>query len=120
MEKIEEYHSSNIFNVEKYIEENVEKKINQLFDVLPRDIKANTPKMIYEYTIYELYSGTIQTIIDIINEATELYADKNYLESKVFRKRMFDIIFKDNRKIFVGITFVVLSFIIYFIDGANV
>lgn len=119
MEKIDDY-TSNIFNVEKYIEENVEKKINQLFDVLPQDINANTPKMIYEYTVYELYSGTIQTIIDIINEMTELYSDKNYLDSQAFRKRIFDIIFKADRKIFVGITFVVLSFILYFIDGADV
>lgn len=106
-------------DIEKYIEENIEKKINQFFAVLPQNVTANTPKMIYEYTIYELYSGTVQTIIDIINESTELYADKNYIESQVFRKRMFDIIFKENRKIFIGISLVVLSFIIYFIDGAN-
>lgn len=115
-----DYFSSNFTNLEKYIEENVEKKLNQLLDVLPQDINVNTPKMIYEYTIYELYSGTLQTIIDIINELTELHSEKNYIDNNLYRKKMLNIFFQENRKIFVGITLVIISFILYFIDGANV
>lgn len=120
MEVKGDYMSSNFANIEKYIEENVEKKINQLLNILPQDVNVNTPKMIYEYTIYELYSGTLQTIIDIINEVTELHSEKNYIDSKIYRNKMLNIFLKDNRKIFVGISLVILSFILYFIDGANV
>jgi hypothetical protein len=119
MEKQKDYLTSNFVDIEKYIEKNVEKKINQLFDVLPQDVSVKTPKMIYDYTVYELYSGTIQTIIDIINDTTELYSEKSYIDNKTYRKNLFNIFFKDDRKIFVGITLVIFSFILYFIDGAE-
>lgn len=112
--------SENI-DVQKYIEENIEKKLNQLFEVLPKkfdDIK--TPKMIYEYTISELYTNTIQTIIDILNDLTALYADRKYINNQVFRERLFNIFLKDERKIYIGIVLVIFSFILYFIDGSDV
>lgn len=116
MEK--DFLTSNFTNIEKYIEENVEKKINQLFDVLPQNPNIKVPKMIYEYTIHELYTGTIQTVIDIINETTSLNAEKNYISNKIYRQRLYEIFFKDNRKIFVGILLILFSFILYFIDGS--
>ena len=119
MEIKNEFLTSNLSHIEKYIEENVEKKVNQLFDVLPQDVSVKIPKMIYDYTILELYSGTIQTIIDIINDTTELYSEKSYIDNKMFRQRLLNIFLKDNRKIFVGISLVILSFILYFIDGAD-
>jgi len=106
--------------VEKYIEKNIEKKINQLFDVLPKqsaDIKA--PKMVYEYTIGELYTGTIQTVVDILNDITALNAERKYVSSTDYRQKVFNIFFRNDRKIFIGIVLVLLSFILYFIDGAE-
>ena len=69
--------------------------------------------MIHEYTLSELYTGTIQTVIDIINEFTALNADRKYISGQVYRERLFKIIFKDDRKIFLGIVLVILSFILY-------
>jgi hypothetical protein len=115
----QDYLSSNFTDIEKYIETNIEKKINQLFDVLPSADHITIPKMIYQYTVYELYSGTIQTAIDIINEITALYANKKYINAKEYRMQMLNIFIKENRKIFLGIMLVVLSFILYFIDGAE-
>jgi hypothetical protein len=106
-------------NVEKYIEKNIENKINQLFDVIPKQTDIKAPKMIYEYTIGELYSGTIHTVVDIINELTTLNAERKYVSSGDYRQRMFNIFFKNDRKIFIGIVLVILSFILYFIDGAQ-
>ncbi len=117
---MESKNTSNVLDIEKYIEQNIEKKINQLFDVLPENYNINTPKMIHEYTISELYTGTIQTIIDIINDLTALNSDRKYISNQVFRDRLFKIFLKDNRKIFIGIVLVILSFIIYFIDGSDV
>ena len=112
--------TSNIIDIDKYIEQNIEKKINQLLDVLPQNMDIKTPKMIHEYTIGELYTGTIQTVIDILNEVTALNADRKYISSKDYGKKIFDIFLKKERKIFVGIVMVILSFILYFIDGASV
>ena len=115
-----EANSSNLdINIEKYIEKNIENKINQLFEVLPKSVDDKTPKMIYEYTIGELYTGTIQTIIDIINEITSLNAERKYIASQEFRQKLFNIFLQKDRKIFIGIVLVILSFILYFIDSAQ-
>lgn len=105
-------------DIKQYIEQNIEQKINQLFDILPPAENVKVHKMIYEYTIYELYQGTIQTAIDILNDITELNANKT-INSKVYRKNLIEIIFAPHRKIFIGIIFVLLSFIMYFIDSAD-
>lgn len=112
--------SSNILEIDKYIEQNIEKKINQLLDTLPQNVDIKTPKMIHEYTVGELYNGTIQTMVDIINEFTALNAERKYVGSKEYGKKIFDILLKSERKIFVGIVLIILSFILYFIDGAEV
>jgi len=112
--------TSNILNINTYIEKNIENKINQLFDVLPKYPDINTPKMIYDYTISELYTGTLQTSIDILNDFTKLMAEKKYISAKVYRERFISIFLQDGRKLFVGIMLVLLSFIMYFIDGSSI
>lgn len=108
--------TSNLEILEKYIEN----KINQLFDVLPPNPDIKIQKMIYEYTVYELYQGTIQTAIDIINDLTSLNTQNMSVKDKAYRKQIFDIFFADHRKLFVGIIMIIFSFILYFIDGASI
>jgi hypothetical protein len=106
---------NNILEIDKYIEEKIEKKINSLLETLPdKDIKPNVP--VYNFTVLQLYKKTIQTIIDIINEITELYTNNK----EVTLKDIYEIALVEDRKIFVGILLVFLSFIVYFIDGLYV
>jgi len=116
----QDFLTSNFSYIEKYIEQNVEKKINQLMDILPQNQTVDTPKMIYEYTISELYTGTIQTVIDVLNDLTVLSSDRKYISGQQYRTRLFEIFLKKERKIFIGIVMVILSFILYFIDGSDV
>lgn len=117
--------TSNISPIEKYIEENIEKKINQLLSSIQID-KTSPPKNMHynhdyaNYTLNDLYKGTIQTIIDIINDITALLADRAYISNQVFRERLFNIFLNNDRKIFIGIILVFLSIIIYFIDGSSI
>lgn len=112
--------SSNILsNIDNYVENIIEKKMNQIFDVMPQYDNINLKKNIYDYNISELYNSTIETIIDIIDDITKLMADKNYISSKTYWERFQNIIFKEDRKIYVGIILVILSFILYFIDGVS-
>ena len=120
MQQENNYLTSNIQYIDKYIESNIEKKINQLFDILPQADNVKIPKMIHEYTIYELYQGTIQTAIDVLNDLTALYAERNYIDAKVYRKKLVDIFLSNGRTIYIGIILVILSFILYFIDGSSV
>lgn len=112
------------FDVEKiddYIEQQIEHKLNDLLKTLPEKVpKDFYNKPIYEYTIHELYKNTLQTSIDILNELTEIYANKDYMASQTYSNIIFEIFLKDNRKVYVGIILIFLSFIIYFIDGASV
>lgn len=120
MQQQENYLTSNFQYIDKYIESNIEKKINQLFDILPQANDVKIPKMIHEYTVYELYQGTLQTAINVINDFTALYAERRYIDGKVYRQKLMDIFLSQERRIYIGIILVILSFILYFIDGSSV
>lgn len=120
MQQEENYLTSNFQYIDKYIENNIEKKINQLYDILPQSDNVNIPKMIHNYTIYELYQGTIQTAINVINDLTALYAEIEYMDRKVYRDKLMNIFLSNERRIYIGIILVIISFILYIIDGASV
>jgi len=68
-------------------------------------------------TIIDIYHNTLQTIIDIINDIINLY-ETSYTQFKF--KRLLIIFFNENRMFYIGIILIILSFIIYFIDGATI
>lgn len=108
-------------NIEKYIEKQIELKLNSLLKTLPDTIPKNQNiKPIYNLTIKELYKNTLQTLIDIINDVVDVYSKKDYINNNNYIFILYNIFTKDNRKIYVGIMLIILSFIIYFIDGASI
>ena len=113
MEKVEKHP---IGDIEEYIEKHIEKKLNNLLKTLPSKLpNSYDVKPFYELTIIELYKNTLQISIDIINDFADMYSKKDYNTNIII-----DIMTKDNRKIYVGIIIIFLSFIIYFIDGVSV
>ena len=70
---------------------------------------------ITELNISNIYKNTIQTIIDIINEVMIILDnnDKNLYEN------LLNVFYKKERQFYIGIIFIVLSFVIYFIDGVS-
>jgi hypothetical protein len=76
---------------------------------------------ITKLNVGDIYKNTIQTIIDIINDLTILFNDdyKNKNYNKIYYE-IFDIIFKKDRMFYIGIIFIILSFVIYFIDGVSI
>lgn len=70
---------------------------------------------ITELNVGSIYKNTIQTIIDIINDVIILIDNNtNYYENL---KKIF---FKEERQFYIGIIFILLSFVIYFIDGVSI
>lgn len=114
--------TSNIiqYKINKLIETSIENKINDILEILPIKEDYYVPKKIYEYTIADIYNGTLQTSIDVINEMAELFSERKYMASKEYNKRIFDIFLKEDRRIFIGIILIIFSFILYFIDGSEV
>jgi len=103
-------------DIEEYIEKHIEQKLNSLLKTLPSKLPNSYDiKPFYELTIKELYKNTLQISIDIINDFADIYSKNDYNSNIII-----DIITKDNRKIYVGIIIIFLSFIIYFIDGVSV
>ena len=111
-------------NIDKYIESQIEKKLNKLLETLPDNIvNQNIDKQFYNMSIKDIYKNTLQTAIDIINDISELYSNKFYskdYDRNSYIKELIDILMKNDRKIYVGIILILFSFIIYFIDGASV
>jgi|688.fasta_scaffold590638_2 hypothetical protein len=106
----------------KIIEETIESKFNQLLTTLPNIIKENSnrPKDsndFFELSIIDIYKNTLQTIIDIINDIINLYETSH---NQFNFKRLLIIFFNENRMFYIGIILIILSFIIYFIDGATI
>jgi len=106
-------------NNNKLIEDIIEKKFNQLLKEIPSFIKTEKKEDIdyFNFSIIDLYNNTLQTIIDIINEFMRILDNtnrNNYLIS------FLDIFFKEKRLFYIGIILIILSFVIYFIDGATI
>ena len=81
---------------------------------------SNNKDNIYNNIEKYIYKNTLQTIIDIINDITETRNKYDYLDINNYIYIIIDILTKEDRKLYVGIVFIFLSFIIYFIDGASV
>jgi len=104
----------------KIIEEVIEKKFNQLLEKMPDIIKTDTKKDeddFFNFSIIELYNNTMKTMIDIINDVIRIL-DNNNKES--YFRNIFQIFFSENRMFYIGIILIILSFVIYFIDGATI
>ena len=71
---------------------------------------------ITELNISNIYKNTIQTIIDIINEIM-IILDNN---DKNLYQNLLNVFYKKERQFYIGIIFIVLSFVIYFIDGVSI
>jgi hypothetical protein len=71
-----------------------------------------------DLSIGKIYENTIQTIIDIINEIVYLIDNANYYKNDYYNQYI-HIITKNDRLFYIGIILIILSFVIYFIDGAS-
>jgi len=108
-----------------FIEKEIETKFNQLLAKMPDIIKKDNKKDeidFFNFSIIDIYHNTLQTIIDIINDIVRILdngtgdqiIDSNYLKSILM------VFFQESRMFYLGIILIILSFVIYFIDGATI
>lgn len=100
--------------------EKVLRQINDFLGKYPtivsKDKVPSTP--LFELSIKEVYRRTLQASIDIIQEVSDIISQKSYLGQTTFRRRLFEAFTKPERRLYVGIWLVFLSFVLYFIDSA--
>ena len=100
-----------------------EKVLNQINDflgkypnIIPKDKNPDTP--ITQLSIKEIYRRTLQTILDIIQDISLLVSQRNYVSNATLRRNIVETVTKPDRRMYVGLVLVVLSFVLYFIDSA--
>lgn len=71
-----------------------------------------------DMTLRQLYKNTIQTAIDVIQETSDTVSERPYISDTTFRRRLVEIFTFPDRRLYVGIWLIVISFILYFIDSA--
>lgn len=103
----------------KIIEETIEKKFNQLLKEIPEIFKEKKRDEddFFNLSIIDIYNNTLKTIIDIINETLKIFDNTN---RDNYLMTFLNIFFKEKRMFYIGIILIILSFVIYFIDGATI
>ena len=110
----------NYNGLDKFIESNIENKLNSLLEILPDKIETDKEHTdFYDLSLKDIYKNTLQSIIDIINDVTKAY-NNGYIDNSNYIYVLIDILSKEERRLYIGIILIFLSFIIYFIDGASV
>lgn len=110
----------NYNGLDKFIESNIENKLNSLLETLPDKIETDKEHTdFYDLSLKDIYKNTLQSIIDIINDVTKAY-NNGYIDNSNYIYVLIDILSKEERRLYIGIILIFLSFIIYFIDGASV
>lgn len=104
-------------------EKEKEKNLNMMNDflekyptIIPKDRNPATP--VFELSVKELYKRTLQTIIDIINDISELVTQKDYMSQTAFQRNAFKIFTAPKRRLYIGIILIIISFMLYFIDSS--
>jgi hypothetical protein len=77
-----------------------------------------TTKEISKLTIGQIYDNTIKTVVAIINDFSELVSEKEVITNTEFRRRLLGMFLLKERRMYVGIMLILLSFILYFIDSS--
>jgi hypothetical protein len=67
--------------------------------------------------VKELYKGSIKTLVDIINDISDSISENEIDGSVATRRKIVDAFFRKDRRVYVGLLFIFISFILYFIDS---
>ena len=97
-------------------------KVNQFLTRYPQT-KANPNYNPDETTpwvnlpVKTLYVKTIKTLIDLINDISDIISANEIDGSVVTRRKIVEAFFRKERRVYVGLLFIFLSFVLYFIDS---
>lgn len=95
-------------------------KINDFLELYPKSIpKDKDPNArIYQLSLKELFRRYLQTAIDILNDLSEIISRRSYVSNATFRRDLFSIFTKKERRLYVGLWIMFFSFVLYFLDSA--
>jgi hypothetical protein len=111
------------FGNDPLIQKNTIDKINKFLNIFPSskafpDYKADNAGPWTDLPLKTLYYKTIQTLIDLINDISDIISNMESETSAETRSKVIKSLFQKDRRVYVGIIFIFLSFVLYFIDAA--
>ena len=111
------------FGNDPLIQKHTIDKINKFLNVFPSskafpDYKADNAGPWTDLPVKTLYYKTIQTLIDLINDVSDIISNMESETSAETRSKVIKSLFQKDRRVYVGIIFIFLSFVLYFIDSA--
>lgn len=100
--------------------EAAESKINAFLDAYPKVVPPDLDPAasISAISLSELYKRLLKVIVDIINDVSNTIGARDTMSSTAFRRQIFGAFTSPDRRMYVGILFILLSFMLYFIDSA--
>jgi hypothetical protein len=95
-------------------------KINKFLDLYPKSIRKDKDPnaKIYQISIKELFRRFLQTAIDILNDISRVITKREYISSSTFRRELFKVFTRIDRRLYVGLWIMFFAFVLYFIDSA--
>jgi len=95
-------------------------KINDFLELYPKSIpKDKDPNArFYQISLKELIRRFLQTAIDILNDLSDIITRKNYISGATYRRDIFTLFTKKERRLYVGMWLIFFSFVLYFLDSA--
>lgn len=101
-------------------QERMVEKIQRFLDTypatIPLDKRPDAPY--FKLSLQEIYKRCLKTAIDIVSDVSAILTMKDGMSVATFRRRLFETFTLPDRKFYVGIWLVFLSFVLYFIDSA--
>lgn len=77
-----------------------------------------TDANVMDMPLREIVRRTLQTAVDILNDITGVVGEMSVMSGTELRRKLFAAFTAPQRRLYVGIWLVVLSFVLYFIDSA--
>jgi hypothetical protein len=100
----------------KEAETKIERFLEAYPKVIPADLDPSAPFL--AISLKELYRRMLRVSVDIINDIADAVALRDTVSATVFRRKIVSAFTAPDRRIYVGAWFIILSFILYFIDSA--
>lgn len=77
-----------------------------------------TKKEFSTLTVGQIYNNTIKTVVSIVNDFGDIVSDREMMTNTEFRRQLLGMFLLEERRMYVGIVLILLSFILYFIDSS--
>ena len=94
-------------------------RINRFLEDYPKLAKTvDTNAPIQELSLVTILNKMVQVAVGIVDDVSAAISDSDHTDRTSFRRALIAAFTREDRRMYVGLFLIVLSFILYFIDSA--